>query len=138
MSHDDDPLDDDSESDDPASLQPTVDAGTRDGVRRQERKQDREHREAQEFWRGIFATPIGRREMWRLLDALHPFEDRFACGPNGFPQSEATWFHAGEQSTGLRMYHAWLLIARDGVLMMQDEHDPRFAVKPSRQRRKSD
>ena len=38
--------------------------------------------------------PRGRQEMWGLLQAAHAFEERFACGPNGFPQVEATWFHA--------------------------------------------
>lgn len=129
---DDDPPDD--PDDELPSEQPTVDAASREGVRKQERRQDREEREATEFWRTVFADPVGRREMWRLLRDLHPFEERFACGPSGFPQPEATWFEAGKQAVGLHLYHHWTRVAREGVLMMLDEHDPRFA-KPKRRKR---
>lgn len=93
--------------------------------------------EADAFWKSVFSNAVGRREMWRLLAQLHPFEERFACGPNGFPQPEASWFHAGEQSFGLRLYQSWAQIDRAGVFLMQDEHDPRFAKPdaPKRSRR---
>ena len=82
---------------------------------------------AGDFWKRVFADPIGRQEMWALLTAAHAFEERFACGPNGFPQTEATWFHAGEQSLGLRLYRSWAKIDREGVFKMHDEHDPRYS-----------
>lgn len=95
--------------------------------------------EAKFFWAQVLGHPIGRREIWRLLEAMHPFETKFACGPNGFPQKEASWHALGEQQLGLRFYHSLLQLDRAGTLLMQDEHDPRFAKpeKPKRQRVKS-
>ena len=95
-------------------------------VREQRRRAKRADDKATDFWRRVFADPVGRREMWQLLDELHTFETRFACGPNGFPQVEATWFHAGEQNFGLRLYHSWLRLDHEGVRLMHTEHDPRF------------
>lgn len=113
-----------------------VDAATPQGLKRQRNKAERERLEADVFWKRVFADPIGRRELWYLLAACHTFEERFACGPSGFPQPEATWFHAGEQSVGLRLYQHWLAHHRDGVALMHDEHDPRFA-KPEQRKRGS-
>jgi len=100
--------------------------------KRAKRKADRRQEEAEEFWQRVFADPIGRREMWGLLQTTHAFETKFACGPNGFPQPESTWFEAGIQSIGDRLWKSWLLMARDGALLMQDEHDPRFAERAKR------
>lgn len=91
--------------------------------------------EAEQFWKQIFAHPVGRREMWGILDNAHTFETRFACSPTGFPQPEATWFHAGEKEVGLRLYRSWLVLDAEGVLTMQREHDPDFR-KPERPKRK--
>jgi hypothetical protein len=90
---------------------------------------ERCEKEAADFWKYVLSHPIGRREMWKILQAASTFEERFACGPNGFPQPEATWFKAGEQSLGLRLFLSWQIIDPAGVLLMQQEHDPRF-VKP--------
>jgi hypothetical protein len=92
--------------------------------------------EAKAFWKSVFADPVGRREIWGLLAQAHPFEERFACGPNGFPQTEATWFHAGEQALGLRIFQSLSIIDREGVFKMLDEYDPRFAsAKPTKRKR---
>ena len=91
--------------------------------------------EAREFWKQVFAHPIGRRELWGILQATHAFEERFACGPNGFPQVEATWFHAGEQALGQRLFLSWQRFDPQGVFLMQQEHDPRLA-KPKPPKRK--
>jgi hypothetical protein len=64
--------------------------------------------------------------MWGILQQAGTFDDRFGVGPNGFPQPEASWFHMGSRSLGLRLYQSWSAFARDGVFLMQDEHDPRF------------
>ena len=109
---------------------PTQDASDERAYERKLTKIEQDRAEAQLFWQQALAHPIGRREIWRILDSAHPFETKFACGPNGFPQSEATWFHAGQQDFGLRLYHSLLLLNREGTLLMQDEHDPRFA-KPT-------
>ena len=75
----------------------------------------------------MLGTKQGRRFLWRILDAAHTFEERFACGPNGFPQPEATWFHAGEQALGLRLYQTWLRASPDATAAMHKENDPRFS-----------
>ena len=85
------------------------------------------HREVERFWQRVFDDPIGRSEMWDLLQQAGTFDDRFGVGPNGFPQPEASWFHMGARSLGLRLYQSWTALARGGVMLMQDEHDPRFA-----------
>lgn len=118
----------DGQPDEPqASEQPTVDAGSPRAVRKRQTKLQLQQREADRFWQGVFQSEVGRREMWRLLSEAHPFETSFACGPNGFPQPEATWFKAGEQALGLRIYQAWLQKHPLEVMAMHREHDPRFA-----------
>ena len=84
------------------------------------------HREIQRFWQAVFDDPIGRAEMWGILSQAGTFDDRFGVGPNGFPQPEASWFHMGARSLGLRLFQSWQALAREGVFLMQDEHDPRF------------
>lgn len=84
------------------------------------------HRDVERFWQGVFSNPTGRREMWAILQQAGTFEDRFGVGPNGFPQPEQSWFHMGQRSLGLRLFLSWQALARDGVILMQDEHDPRF------------
>lgn len=109
--------------------QPTVDAGSPKAVRKRLTKLQVQQREDQRFWEGVFQSEIGRRCMWNLLSAGHPFDTRFACGPNGFPQTEATWFHAGEQDFALRMYQKWLADFPLEIMQMHREHDHRFARK---------
>ena len=125
--------DDDSEHHEPLELpaaeQPTVDAGDPKAVKKRKITQKILQREEDRFWQGVFADEIGRRCMWKLLQEGHPFEERFACGPNGFPQTEATWFHAGEQALALRVYQTWLSRFPNEVMQMHREHDPRFTKK---------
>ena len=96
---------------------------------------ERRDAESREFWRQVLAHPIGKREIWGILADASTFGERFACGPNGFPQSEATWFHAGEQALGLRLFLRLQMLDPEGVFAMQREHDPRFS-KPSPPKRK--
>lgn len=95
-------------------------------VERKRRRKRKSADEAQEFWRGIFATEIGRREMWKLLEAGSFTSVRFDCGPNGFPQPEATWFHAGEHELVQRIHDSWQILDFEGVHRMRSEYDPRF------------
>jgi hypothetical protein len=106
--------------------QKTVDASSVVTQRGRKSRAKLEAKDAERFWHDVFSTPVGRREMWKLLQSASTFEERFACGPNGFPQPEATWFNAGEQSLGLRMYLTWTRIDRANVLLMHDENDSRF------------
>jgi hypothetical protein len=95
-------------------------------------------RDVRRFWEGVFSDPVGRAEMWGILQQAGTFEDRFGVGPNGFPQPEQSWFHMGARSLGLRLFLSWAAFAREGVLTMQDEHDPRFQrpKMPQRKREK--
>jgi hypothetical protein len=114
---------------------PAESAVARIGYEKKLNEQERKELEASKFWAQVFAHPVGRREMWEVLQSSHTFEERFACGPNGFPQVEATWFHAGEQAFGQRLFLSWQRFNPDGVLLMLQEHDPRFA-KPKQPKRR--
>lgn len=111
-------------------------ASSAGALRKRQTRSRSEQKQAEKFWKGVLADPVGRREMWRILQDGHCFDTRFACGPNGFPQTEATWFQAGEQAFVLGLYQKWMLVDRAGVFLMHDEHDARFsrAGRPPRQR----
>lgn len=94
------------------------------GNREAKRRMRKAEREALAFWQSVFADPVGRREMWGILQACHAFEERFGCGPNGAPQPEATWLYAGEQKIGWQLYRSWMRLAPEGVFAMLQEHDP--------------
>lgn len=104
-----------------------VDAGDPAAHRKRLTKAAVRDRDIRRFWARIFDDPIGRAEMWNILREAGTFDDRFGVGPSGFPQPEQSWFHMGQRSLGLRLYQSWLALAREGVCLMQDEHDPRFA-----------
>ena len=109
------------------------DAASASGLRKSLRKKKSRDDQSREFWASVFSSPIGRQEMWKLLTEAHTFDTRFACGPSGFPQPEATWFHAGEQNFGLSLYHKLLALSPPGVLQMHIECDSRFIpTKPRR------
>ena len=125
---------------DPAELPPaeqqTVSADDPDTERKRKTRIQREYDEAANFWKSVLGTEIGRRQVWQLLTDSRAFEISFACGPNGFPQSEATWFKAGETSFGQRF---WLTLQRfdvDAVLLMHRENDKRLGKPPNVPRRK--
>lgn len=123
------------EEDDPTPAEErTVDAGSEAGVRRQRRRQKDAADEERDFWRAVFATPVGRREIWKILqEDMHAFDTRFGVGPAGTPDSNATWYHRGQQDMGLRFYHRWMAIDPAAVIQMHVENDPRFA-QPRRRR----
>lgn len=115
---------------DEAEPEATLDLGDAAANRRIRDRVRREAKERAAFWRAVLADKTGRREVWNLIAGAqwgHAFNTSFACGPNGFPQPEATWFAAGAQDLALRLYHDLLLIAPDGTLAMHREHDGRFA-----------
>jgi len=122
--------DDEVDLNEPDDLQPgpdNDDAGDPIVHRKRLTKAAIRHRDVEKFWKAIFDDPIGRAEMWSILQQAGTFDDRFGVGPNGFPQPEASWFHMGARSLGLRLFQSWMALARDGVFLMQNEHDPRFA-----------
>ena len=94
---------------------------------------------AESFWRSVLGDAIGRREIWAILQTAGTFDERFSVGPNGFPQSEATWFSAGQKALGLRIYHSLLVRDHQNVYQMHLENDPRFTkIKPKRRRLNND
>ena len=100
-------------------------------------KKDEER--AVEFWQACLSDPIGRKEIWNLLQTAGTFENRFSVGPNGFPQVEATWFNAGQAAFGLQLYHSLLVRDHQAVYNMHLENDPRFTrIKPKRRRLNND
>lgn len=112
-----------------------VNAADPESVDRQKLEAEARQREGDQFWRGVFASDIGRREMWAVLQAGYLRGDRFGSGPNGFPHPEATWFRAGSQDFAQRLLDSWQIKDYEGVYVMLCEHDPRFAkakLPPSR------
>ena len=131
---DDPPLGDDGPEEPDAAEEATVDAADKASIREQKRRHKRGQDDATDFWRAVFATPIGRREVWKLLhEDMHSFETRFGAGPNGTPDPYATWYQRGQQDLGLRLYQRWMAIEPTAVVVMHQENDPRF-VKPKRRR----
>lgn len=112
-------------ADDPIANMP--DAANPRGIRRQVRKKETADEKASRFWIVALSDPIGRLEMWKLLEAAGWRTQAFEVGPNGFPQQNASWFKAGQREYGLWLYHKLMATARDGVLTMLEENDPRFA-----------
>jgi hypothetical protein len=135
VTHPDDPPLGDDEPDEPtAAEEATVDAASAAGVKRQRKRQRRAEDEAGDFWRAVFASPIGRREMWQILNAdLHAFDTLFGASPNGAPDYYATWYRRGQQDVGLRLYQRWMALQPEAVILMHAENDPRFQ-KPKRKR----
>ncbi len=89
-----------------------------------------------DFWKKILSTELGRMVMWEVLTGMHTFEERFANGPNGFPNHDATWFQAGEKAAGWRLYDALRKAAFEEVHQMHIELDPYFADQKKKTRRK--
>lgn len=120
--------DDDEQEDEPTpdANAPTDSAADPEQHKRKRRGRKRELDEIRVWWHTALGTKLGRKIIWGLLRDAHTFEERFACGPNGFPQTEATWFHAGEQAWGLRFYQSLVLFDREAVFLMHDENDVRF------------
>ncbi len=114
------------------SQEPTVDAASPKVYRRRKRDAEIEQREGDNFWRRMLADPIGRRELYRFIASCGTFSTPFACGPNGFPQPEATWFKAGEKATGQRLFDSLAKIDRVNFYKMLDEHDPRYARREAK------
>jgi hypothetical protein len=97
---------------------------------KQRKRVDNEAELASRFWRGVFSTPVGRREMWGLLKACQPngdpFDVPFACGPNGFPQDQATFVRLGQYQIGQMFFQSWLKLDLEGTILMLRENSDRF------------
>ena len=106
-----------------------VDAADPDAVKAAQDRAKHLAYEALLFWRGVFSERAGRAEMWKILNEAGAFDERFACGPGGFPQPEATWFNAGQKSFALRLYHTWLRVEPGGVMLMLQENAPWYPTE---------
>lgn len=130
--------------DDEAPLQPsdtpTVNAADPRQVRKTKRTQAAAAAAAKEFWVALLNTPIGRAELWKLIahafpEGTHAFNQTWAASPVGFPDENAAWYQRGVQDFGLGLYHKWMALNPQGVLLMHAENDPRFVshqTKPKR------
>lgn len=113
----------------------TPDAADPQAIAEAKRKSKFKLDQRSDFWRRTMADPIGRMVVWELLLAAGTFTERFAYTPAGFPSPEATWFHAGEQAYGQRIYRTLLKVDVNAVALMHREHDPDFFIpKPKRKR----
>ena len=133
---DDEDLDNDAPATDDET--PVADAASRKAYARKLTEIEQRQRESQAFYEAVFATPLGRREMWAILERAHAFEDRFACSPNGSPYPESTWFQAGEKSVGTSLYLSWLKLVPNGVtLMLQENYGPLKPPEPPKKRKRT-
>jgi hypothetical protein len=123
--------DDPSELEDSIDPAPSDDASSVADLKRKRLRKKKEFHDSEEFWRSALSTEIGRKELWKILESGHCFETRFACGPNGFPQPEHTWYALGEQSIVRRLYDTWQILDHAGVFLMRCENDPLFP-KPNK------
>lgn len=119
-------------SDDAPAASGMVNAAEPRSVKRARTKAKLREEEAADFWRRALGSEVGRRELYSILADAHAFQERFGCGPNGFPQPEETWFHAGEQAQGFRLYLSWLRLAPESVQLMMQENYPALAVPKRR------
>ena len=128
MSDDDDPQID---GDDPAPEPEIGDAADPRKLKAKKSLAKTEADEEREFIFRALGDRVGRRYLWNLLQAGKFSENSFAVGPNGFPQSEATWFAAGARDFAQRLHDSWQIVNFEGVHMMRCENDPLFrAAKP--------
>lgn len=94
--------------------------------KRRETKAKRREREDREFFRMVVQSEVGRRFLHSILHEAHAFEVRFGVGPNGFPQTEATWMQFGEQQLGQRLYQTWHLRYPAEIMDMLRENEPKY------------
>lgn len=118
------------------AVQPTVDAGTVKGRNDQKRELELRERERREFWSQALGTVVGRREIWAILAACHPFEVKFGMGPSGVPDPQASFMALGQQMIGLNLFLQLQMLEPVGVQTMLNEHDPRFKKPDVRARAK--
>lgn len=128
---DDDEIDADDSDDSPEEQVESVEnAADPKSIKQKRRRVAKRVDEVAAVWRGVLATDAGRRAVWEMLQAGHFDEDRFACGPNGFPNPQATEFERGVQAHARRLYDSLQVLDHHGVYLMRCEHDPKFVNAP--------
>lgn len=108
------------------SDQPTVDAASVEEFHKREDESERKVREVRELEALLFANETGRRLLWGLIAPLHPFTTTFGESPVGFPDTNATFYHLGQQQAGLAMYQKWHALHPNEVAAMLRENDTRL------------
>jgi hypothetical protein len=109
-----------------------VNAADPESLKRVRRRKLSEAEKVRDWWRQALSTATGRAVIWGLLNETGLFATTFACGPNGFPQPDATWHALGAKSVGERLYRTLMIHDRDALFRMHDEHDPAFAQPKKR------
>lgn len=127
-------IDEDDEVSESEILEPTRDLSDEKHASRKRNQDQRDKEEEDNLLRAILNERIGRRYLYRWLQAAHTFETNFAVTPEaGFPNQYMTWFLAGQKELGQQLFFSWLKLDPDKVKAMLDENDFRF-VKPKRQK----
>ncbi len=119
------------------SQQVTVDASSIAQFNDIKDLQKRHARESAAFWQHVFASPVGRREMWKLLESLNTFTTVFATGPVGFPDGNATFYHHGQQQAGQALYQKWIFTHTAEIGLMHQECDSRLQPQPKARKAKT-
>lgn len=117
---------DEDEEDIPYSLDDPLDNSLYNKKQKKNKRQLIEEENTKNTWKNILSHPLGRKEIWKIIDDMRPFQDIFACSPNGSPQVEATWFHAGIKSAGQKLYFKLKRLCPELVDVMHKENDPSF------------
>lgn len=89
--------------------------------------------EVKRFWQRILADPVGRAEVWRLLDEMGAFRTDFRFSPGGQTDERATWFAHGRSTYGFEFYQQLMVVAPEAIMEMHRQCDPRFAPEPEDQ-----
>ena len=110
------------------SQQVTVDASSITQFNDIKDEQKRHEREGAAFWQGVFASPVGRREVWKLLNKFNTFKTVFADHGAGFPDNNETWYAHGQQMTGLGLYQTWIVKHTAEIGLMHQENDERLKL----------
>ncbi len=95
-------------------------------IRRKKQKLLSADQQSDAFWGRVFADPVGRREMWTLLNKLHPFDVQMGLTPVGFTDERRTWMELAVQLSGQQIYQDWFTRFPEEVSLMRSENDPRF------------
>lgn len=126
MSDDDDPPKEvgDDEGHDPQDIDSAVDEQQR---KKKKAKKQSSEREGEEFWLAVLGSPVGRRELWKIIahDVGHAFQTKLN-NETGFPDPNRAWYERGKQDFALYFYHQWLQLDHAAVAKMHQENDHRF------------
>lgn len=73
------------------------------------------------FLRDLIANPLFRKWLWTKLQSFNTFGHTFAATPTGFPDPNATWFHAGIKAAGWSLWEEFDNLSPLHASMMRRE-----------------